>query len=264
MLTYSAASGDPAYGQILVDVEDYARIDPLLPRIFEHVESHYPDSRGKAWQFALGPGGGSLIEARFTGPDPVVLRRLAERAKAVYAREGAVGIQDDWGEMVKVVRPRVDERNARRVGLSQGDVSKAIAAHFDGSVIGLLREGSELHPIIFRPVAEERSRIEQIREVQVFSPRTGRYVPDLAGGRSFRPRPGERADEAFQPGARHHGPGGPRPGGEHGRAVRPGPDRGSRRSSGRPATPSNGAASTAGARTPTGASRPPCPTGSGR
>ena len=177
MLTYSAASGDPAYGQVLVDVEDYSRIDALLPRIFAHVESHYPDSRGKAWQFALGPGGGSLIEARFTGPDPVVLRQLAERAKAVYAREGAVGIQDDWGEMVKVVRPRIDERNARRVGLSQGDVSKAIAAHFDGSVIGLLREESELHPLIFRPIAEERSRIEQIREVHVFSPRSGRYVP---------------------------------------------------------------------------------------
>ena len=177
MLTYSGRSADPAYGQILVDVEDYTQIAALMPRIADHVRNAYPDGRAKVWKFALGPGGDSLIEARFSGPDPVVLRRLAERAKAVYAGEGAVGIQDDWGEMVKAVRPRIDERSARRAGLSQADISKAIAAHFDGSVIGVFREGDELHPIIFRPAAVDRDRIEQIREVHVFSRLAGRYVP---------------------------------------------------------------------------------------
>ena len=184
LLTYSAASGDPAYGQILVDVEHYSRIAPLLAQIAERVENGYPDGRARVWKFVLGPGGASEIEARFSGPDPVILRRLAERAKEIYAREGALGIQDDWGEMAKVVRPRVNERNARRAGLSQGDISKAIASHFDGSVIGVFREGDELRPIVFRPVAAERSRIEQIRQVHVFSPLAGRYVPisQVAGG----------------------------------------------------------------------------------
>ncbi|MDE0033874.1 MAG: efflux RND transporter permease subunit [Deltaproteobacteria bacterium] len=177
MLTYSGASGNPAYGQVLVDVEHYSRIAPLMPRIAGHVEGNYPDSRVKVWKFALGPGGGSLVEARFSGPDPVVLRRLAERAKTVYASEGAVGIQDDWGEMAKVLRPRVNEQRARRAGLSQADVSRAIAAHFDGAVIGVFREGNDLHPIVFRPVAADRDRVEKIRRVHVFSPLAGRYVP---------------------------------------------------------------------------------------
>ena len=101
MLTYASEGANPAFGQILVDVDDYTRIDPLIPRIVEHIEDIHPDGRAKVWKFVLGPGGDSLIEARFSGPDPVVLRRLAERAKAVYAREGALAIQDDWGEMVK-------------------------------------------------------------------------------------------------------------------------------------------------------------------
>ena len=177
MLTYSGESGNPAYGQILVDVEDYSRIAALQPRISRHVESRYLDSRNKVWKFVLGPGGGSLIEARFSGPDPVVLRELAEQAKEVYARQGAHSIKDDWGEMMKVVRPRINERNARRVGLSQGDISKAIAAHFDGSVIGIFREGNEQRRIILRPAAEDRSRIEQIRQVHIFSRLSGRYIP---------------------------------------------------------------------------------------
>ena len=177
MLTYASAGASPGYGQILVDVEDSTRIDPLVPRIVEHIESRYPGGRAKVWRFAHGPGGNSLIEARFSGPDPVVLRRLAERAKEVFAREGALAIQDDWGEMAKVLRPRINERMARRAGLAQGDISKAIAAHFDGAVIGVFREGDELLPIVLRPSAEDRSRIEQVREVQVFSPLAGRYVP---------------------------------------------------------------------------------------
>ncbi len=177
MLTYNGESGNPGYGQVLVDVEDYTRIAALMPRIVDHVEGAYPDSRAKVWKFVLGPGGDSLIEARFSGPDPTILRRLAGQAKAVYAREGALGIQDDWGEMAKVLRPRVNERNARRAGLSRADISKAIAAHFDGSVIGVFREGNDLHPIVFRPVAMDRDRIEKIRQVHIFSPLTGRYVP---------------------------------------------------------------------------------------
>ena len=177
ILTYSAESGNSAYGQILVDVDDYRRIDVLLPRISRHVERNYPDSRNKVWKFVLGPGGGSLIEARFSGPDPVLLRRLAERAKEVFAQQGATSIKDDWGEQVKVIRPRVNERNARRAGLSQGDIARAIASHYEGSTIGIFREGNELRRIVFRPVAEDRARIEQVRQVAVFSPLSGRYVP---------------------------------------------------------------------------------------
>ena len=176
MLTYAGESGNPAYGQVLVDVEDFTRIAALMPRIVEHVGNTYPDGRAKVWKFVLGPGGASQIEARFSGPDPVVLRRLAARAKAVYASEGALGIQDDWGEMAKVLRPRVNQANARRAGLSRADISRAIATHFEGSVIGVFREGSDLHPIVFRPVAGDRDRIERIREVHVFSSLAGRYV----------------------------------------------------------------------------------------
>ena len=61
ILGYSAirfrVEGDPIADQI----------DALLPKIQGHIDDHYPDSLAKAWKFILGPGGGSLIEARFTG-----------------------------------------------------------------------------------------------------------------------------------------------------------------------------------------------------
>ncbi len=177
MLTYSGESGNSAYGQVLVDVEDYNQIDTLQPILQSHVDANYPDAVAKVWKFVLGPGGGSLIEARFTGPDPVVLRQLSEQAKAILTKEGAISVKDDWREMVKVVRPRINEQNARRVGLTQGDISKAIAELFDGTSIGVYREKDKLRLIVFRPYADARNDIDRIRDVQIFSSASGRYVP---------------------------------------------------------------------------------------
>ncbi len=177
MLVYSGESGTSSYGQILVDVESYKQITPLLTSIQSHIKDNYPDSNSKVWKFVLGPGGGSLIEARFTGPDPVVLRELANQTKMILVSEGSISVKDNWREMVKVVRPKINEDNARRAGLTQGDISQAIAGVFDGTVIGVYREGNELHNIIMRPNKQDRDDIARIRDVQVLSPTSGRYIP---------------------------------------------------------------------------------------
>lgn len=177
MLTYESESANPAYGQILVDVEDYRQIDDLLPMIQDHIDTHYPDSLAKAWKFILGPGGGSLVEARFTGADARTLRELADDAKEIFSDAGAISVKDDWGDQIKVLQPRINAENARRLGLSQEDISKAIAALYDGAEVGVYREGDELHPIIFRPHTDYRSDLSHLQEIQVFSRASGQYVP---------------------------------------------------------------------------------------
>ncbi len=177
MLTYEANSGDSAYGQILVDTESYDQIAGLQPIVADYLTANYPQASAKVWTFVLGPGGGSKIEARFFGPEGTELRRLSEAAKAIFTAEGAVAVQDDWRAQVHTIRPVINESAARRAGLSQADVSAALAGFFDGEVIGLYREGDDLRQIVFRPRAEFRDAAERIRSVQVFSQTTGRYVP---------------------------------------------------------------------------------------
>lgn len=177
MLIYSAESNSSSYGQILVDVHSYEQIEGLLSTIQIHIDGNYPNATTKVWKFILGPGGGSLIEARFTGPNPDILRKLSNQAKSILSKAGAISVKDDWREMVKVVRPRINEQNARRVGLSQSDISKAIAAHFQGEVIGLYREGDNLRQMVFRPTKNSRSDVKDIQNVHIFSQSSGQYVP---------------------------------------------------------------------------------------
>lgn len=177
MLIYDGESSNPAYGQILIDVEAFDQIEPLLATIQNHIDSSYPDSLAKVWKFVLGPGGGSKIEARFEGPDATTLRELSDKAKAILADAGAISIKDDWSEMIRFIRPKINEENARRLGLTQGDISKAISGRFDGTQIGVYREGDELRQIIFRPTETYRDSIDRIKNVQILSSASGKYVP---------------------------------------------------------------------------------------
>ncbi|MBM1308713.1 efflux RND transporter permease subunit [Sulfitobacter mediterraneus] len=177
MLIYEAEGGNAAYGQVLVDVEDFNVIDGLRTDLQAYIDETYPEANSKVWKFVLGPGGGSKIEARFFGSDPAVLRDLAGQAKTIMSDAGAVAVKDDWREQVQVVRPVIDIENARRLGLAQGEISNAIYSHLTGTNLGVYRERDELRNVIMRPVEDARNDINQLRDIQVYSAAIGGYIP---------------------------------------------------------------------------------------
>ncbi|HSO82906.1 efflux RND transporter permease subunit [Thiocapsa sp.] len=178
MLTYVPEDPNSAYGQLLVDVEDAALIAPLIVELQTELEARHPDAAIKVWKFMLGRGGGKKIEAAFRGPDPEVLRDLAEQAKAVMANDpDAVAIQDDWREKVPVLRPAVDPVAAQRAGVDATQISAALNRAFTGAQVGVYREGDTLVPIVSRAPLAERATADQLDNVQVYSPTAQRYLP---------------------------------------------------------------------------------------
>ncbi|MCG8527954.1 MAG: efflux RND transporter permease subunit [Opitutales bacterium] len=178
MLTYSGESINSAYAQFLLKVENYKKIGEMMPVIQGYVDSNYPNAQAKVWQFILGPGGGSQIEATFKGPDPAVLRTLAEQAKAVMIADGrALSIKDSWRQQVSVIEPIYSETKGRRSGVSREDLANSLQTNFSGTTVGVYREGDDLIPIISRSPESERKDISGIEEVLVMSSTTGNQVP---------------------------------------------------------------------------------------
>lgn len=177
MLIYESEGSNAAYGQVLVDVDDYTVIEGLRTTLQTHIDETYPEANAKVWKFVLGPGGGSKIEARFFGSEEAVLRGLAAQAKTIMSEAGAVAVKDDWREQVQVIRPVVDIENARRLGLTQGEISNAIYSHLTGTTLGVYREGDELRNIVMRPVESARNDIGELNNIRVFSEATGTYIP---------------------------------------------------------------------------------------
>lgn len=178
MLIYGSESPNSSYGQILTKVDDYKRLDAMLPMVQEYIDRSFPDAQGKVWRFVMGPGGGSKIEATFKGPDPDTLRDLAAQAKTVMVEDGgALSIKDTWRQQVRVIEPQYSPANAQRAGVSRTDIADALQQNFSGQTVGLYREGDELIPIIVRAPSQERLQIDDIGNIQVQSQITGLTVP---------------------------------------------------------------------------------------
>src|SRR5262249_48321430 len=96
LLTYTPEKDYPSYGLLMIGVTDYKLIDGLIDQLRTHLSQNFPDSEPKFEKFVLGPTKGAKIEARFMGPDPTVLRSLAEKAKEIYRSDSAAtNIRDD-------------------------------------------------------------------------------------------------------------------------------------------------------------------------
>lgn len=178
ILVYAPESNNFSYGQFLIKTKSYEAIAGLLPKIQSHIDENYPNAQGKVWQFALGPGGGSKIEAEFTGPDPVVLRQLATQAKAAMAADPkAIMIKDTWRQPIPYIEPQYSETRGRRLGISREDLAAALETNFSGKNVGVYREADTLIPIVARAPEDERQSPENIANIQIASSTTGNTVP---------------------------------------------------------------------------------------
>ena len=178
LLTYAPEKQNSAYGQLFVDVDDFSRIDPLMDEIQEHLEANYPDSIPQVRKFILGPGEPGKIQAKFMGPDPDTLRRLAGQAEVILHEDpNAFGVRNDWRERVKMIRPILAEEQANLNGIRYRDVAQVLLQGFEGNVAGVFRDGDELLPIILRAPDNQRMDVASIQSLQIWSPAAGRMIP---------------------------------------------------------------------------------------
>jgi multidrug efflux pump subunit AcrB len=171
LLTYTPEKLNSAYAQLLVDVEDHRTINGLIDRIETHLAAEFPDALAYGAKFQLGPGSTGKIQARFVGPDPNVLRALATQTQAImHADTNSKAIRTDWRQRVKVIQPVIAEVQANLNGIQRPDIADALRQGFQGVTTGIYREGDLLIPIIARARAEQQSDVENIQNLQIWSP----------------------------------------------------------------------------------------------
>ncbi len=174
LLTYEPAMRSSAYAQVLVTVADYRGIDAMVAQTRRWLAENLPGAETKVKKFVIGPSAGAKVEARLSGPDPAVLRRLAEEVKAVFASTpGAYAVRDDWRQPVPVLRPAVAEASARRLGLTRVQLGGALAASSSGLPVGQYREGNDLLPIVLRLPEPERAGAGSVADAPVPLPGGG-------------------------------------------------------------------------------------------
>ena len=177
-LVYDSKEPTRAYAQIIVRTENREQIPAVMASIRDYMRHEMPWTDPIIKPMRIGPGRDAKIEARFSGPDETVLRQLSKQAEAIMRADGnATDVRNDWRSPVKVATPVFNEQVARQLGVDRQELGAALKYAFDGSTVGVYRDGNRLLPIRLRAPAEERNDIDDVRDIQVWSPVLRRTVP---------------------------------------------------------------------------------------
>ena len=177
MLTYNAEQTNSSYAQFIIRTKSTDVIPGLLKDLYYKMQEEYPELEVKLQRLQLGPASGAKLEARVSGPDPKHLRQISSQIQEIYRADGGLeNIKDNWRQPVKVLRPIFNDAQARRLGISKAELDDVLLTNFTGSQIGLYREGTDLLPIVRTAPENERVSIDQIRDLQIYSPASGSYV----------------------------------------------------------------------------------------
>jgi len=178
LLTYSPEYPYRSFVRLIVDVDNYKIIPQLTQEVQSDFEQQFPQAIVHVRMFVNGPSTGGKIQLRINGPDPVKLRQLASRAEAIFLAEpDARAVRNEWREKVKVLRPQMAEAQARRAGIERPDLARAIEIAVEGTPTGVYRERDELLPIIARSPEFERTALNSMDAIQVWSPAAQQMIP---------------------------------------------------------------------------------------
>jgi multidrug efflux pump subunit AcrB len=141
----------PNLANILIETTDYVAADSLL-RIFEdYVTGNFPDALAIFYKFKVAPSPDAIVEAKFDGPDPVVLRELAEKAKAIMRKEPlAQNVRDGWGVKTPKLEPKYSQNKGRIAKVTRTEMARALQRIADGQTIGQYREKDWVMPILLK------------------------------------------------------------------------------------------------------------------
>ena len=164
-------SSNPAYGQLIVNLHDFRKIDELIKELTPWAAETFPDSMVPMRKFDVGPGQTWQFQYRISGPaiaDTEILRGLGEQVQEILRDEPLAGaMQVDWRQKVPKMVPVYNQERARYAGVAREDVANATKRAYDGRTIGLYREQDELLPIILRHVEDDRASLASFDVLQV-------------------------------------------------------------------------------------------------
>ncbi|UHD17679.1 efflux RND transporter permease subunit [Thiocapsa bogorovii] len=148
---------NPAFAKLIVVAEGAAERDALIARLQSHVETGaFPEARVRVHKLLYGPPVIWPVTFRVVGPDPLVLRRIADQVRdVVAANPNTVDPHLDWGERVPVVRFALDPERLRLIGLTPRELAGQLEYQLSGLPATEIREDIRNVQLILRGLAEE-------------------------------------------------------------------------------------------------------------
>lgn len=178
---WSSLSPEPQqgnYAQIIIEVLDKHDTRHAVDELQPILSAAVPGARVTVKELETGESVGIPVSVRIVGDDIGTLRAEAEKVASIYrSLPNTRQVQDNWGAESFALHLDIDPDRTVLAGLTNADVATSAATALNGYQVGTLRDGDEQVPIVARLRQEERSQLEDLGNLYVYSAANNKKVP---------------------------------------------------------------------------------------
>jgi multidrug efflux pump subunit AcrB len=165
------------FAQAVVVTKGLQQRERVKAKLQQALAAKFPSIVGRIYPLELGPPVGWPLQYRVSGPEPDQVRAIAFSVAQVLSSDPtAENVNYNWMEPARTIRIRVDQDQARLIGLNSQDLAVSLNTVVSGITATQVRSGIYLVDVVIRASAEQRMSLSTIRRLQVPLP-NGRSVP---------------------------------------------------------------------------------------
>src|SRR5262249_44142966 len=165
------------FSQLVIVAKDIKARERLRAKLEHVLAEDFPGAVTRVVPLELGPPVGWPVQYRVSGPDVNEVRDIALRLARVVAGDTRTRrINFDWIEPARQVRVRIDQDQARLLGLSSESIAGVLNKVMSGVPVTQVRDGMYLVDVLMRATDEQRLSLSTLRNLQ-FPLANGRTVP---------------------------------------------------------------------------------------
>jgi multidrug efflux pump subunit AcrB len=164
------------FAQAVIVAKDVAARERLRVKLEKVLATEFPSVIARIYPLELGPPVGWPVQYRVSGPDLAKVRDVAlEVARTVAGNDRVIHTNFDWIEPARQLRIRIDQDEARLLGLSSQALASVFNTVISGQPVTQVRDDIYLVDVIARATDEQRVSLDTLRSLQVPLP-SGRTV----------------------------------------------------------------------------------------
>jgi multidrug efflux pump subunit AcrB len=165
------------FTQVVIVAKDVAARERLRVKLGKFLANEFPGAISRISPLELGPPVGWPVQYRISGPDIDQVREIALKlAQIVATNPQAEQVNFDWMGPARQLRIRVDQDEARLLGLSSQAVAGVLNTVISGTPVTQVRDDIYLVDVLVRANDEQRVSLSTLSTLQVPLP-NGRTVP---------------------------------------------------------------------------------------
>ena len=165
------------FSETIIVTKSLEAREQVKKRLDAALEEKFPEAVGRITPLELGPPVGWQVQYRVSGPDPYQVRETADKLAAIMGASPDVqNVNFNWMDPIRKLRIRVNQDEARQLGLNSAVVAQLINAAVSGISATQVRDSIYLIDVVVRAQATERMSLETIRTLKI-PLSNGRSVP---------------------------------------------------------------------------------------